>query len=301
VALLALCGSLAASSLPWLGPPPRARGDAAEDQVVDLTLTPGGKAFTNGVGMKFVSVRKGKFLMGSPVSERLRAGDEPQHEVEITRDFYLGAFEVTQKQYQQVTGKNPSAFRKGGGSAAAVQGIDTSDFPVEWVTWNDAAEFVRKLNAREPKKSGWQYSLPTEAQWEYACRGGPDASTKPFRFARPSDTLSLEEANFDREPYGGKGGGKSLGRTAKVGSYRPNNLGLYDMHGNVWEWCADWHANDYGGTGKLRDPLGPAKGSYHVVKGGCYYNEGSWLRSAVRYPCSGTSGIGFRVAFVQSR
>jgi formylglycine-generating enzyme required for sulfatase activity len=279
---------------------PEASADVADDEV-DLSLSDQGRAFTNAVGMTFVPVRKGAFQMGSPANEPNRQADEAQHRVEITRDFYLATTETTQRQYEKVMGKNPSYYRKGGGGATAVQGMDTSDFPVEQVTYHDAQAFVDKLNAKD-RRSGWKYALPTEAQWEYAYRGGPDATTKPIRFAKPQDSLSSDEANFNGTPYNGGRAGQSLNRTAKVASYRPNNLGIYDMHGNVWEYVRDWYALDYGGTSVLRDPLGPAKGTQYVIKSGGFYNASWEGRAARRFPfATSDRGVGFRVAFVQVR
>jgi formylglycine-generating enzyme required for sulfatase activity len=184
-----------------------------------------------------------------------------------------------------------------------VQGVDTGDFPVEQVTYADALAFIERLNARDKRRSGWKYALPTEAQWEYACRGGPDASNKPIRFAKPQDSLSASEANFAAAtPYNGGKAGAALNRTCKAGSYRPNNLGIYDVHGNVWEWCSDWYGSDYGGADAVRDPTGAKKGSMHVLKGGSYYDRGWEARAARRYPGDSTdSRCGFRVALVQAR
>jgi formylglycine-generating enzyme required for sulfatase activity len=289
LALIGLCSSEAA-------------GDVVEDQV-DVSLSDEGRAFTNEAGMTFVYVRRGSFMMGAPANEPNRQTDEQQHKVDITKDFYLASTETTQRQYEKVMGKNPASFSKTGGGAARVQGVDTADFPVEQVNYQDATAFVEKLNARDKRRSGWKYALPTEAQWEYACRGGPEASVKPIRFAKPQDSLSASEANFlANSPYNGGKAGQNLNRTAKVGSYKPNNLGLYDMHGNVWEWVADWYASDYGGTSFVRDPIGPARGTNHVIKSAAYYNDGWQCRAARRWPCaSADSAVGFRVALVQVR
>jgi formylglycine-generating enzyme required for sulfatase activity len=197
-------------------------------------------------------------------------------------------------------GKNPSAFCKTGSSAAAVQGIDTSDFPVDGVLWDEAKSFCEKLSALATEKNaGRKYRLPTEAEWEYCCRGGPDATTKPIRFAKPADSLSFDEANFTGTPYNGGKAGKGLGRTAKVGSYKANNLGLYDMHGNLWEWCNDWYSGTVYNEKNRKDPTGPNNGSGRVLRSGSYGNSGSDCRAARRIgygPNNRSPHVGFRVA-----
>jgi formylglycine-generating enzyme required for sulfatase activity len=225
---------------------------------------PAPKEVTNSIGMKLVLIPKGKFLMGSPKDEADREpfdkGSEEQHEVEISRPFYLGAHEVTQGQFREVMGYNPSYFSlnakgkegvkygvvKPGGGKAKVSGEKSTDaFPVENVFYDEAVEFCAKLSARSAEKRDKRvYRLPTEAEWEYACRGG--ASTKPFHFATGISSLSSTQANFDgKYPYGGAAKGPYLERTTTVGSYKPNAFGLFDLHGNVWEWCADWYDKDY--------------------------------------------------------
>jgi formylglycine-generating enzyme required for sulfatase activity len=162
--------------------------------------------------------------------------------VEIPADFYLGKFEVTQEEWTQVMGENPSHFSRTGVGKDAVKDIPDADlkrFPVEQVSWDQCQLFVAKLN-KLVKEMGWVYRLPTEAEWEYACRGGPMSdklnSAFDFYFAKPTNTLLPERANFKHD--------NGLNRTCKVGSYEPNVLGLYDMHGNVWEWCDTWKAGD---------------------------------------------------------
>src|SRR5262249_51308410 len=148
------------------------------------------------------------------------------------KDFYLGVYEVTQKEYKAIMGTNPSFFSKDGKGADKVKGLNTDNFPVETVSWQDAQDFLKKLNEREKGTLGeWKYSLPTEAQWEYACRGGA-ASYKKYHFG---DTISAKEGKFNN----------TKGRTEKVGSYAANAFGLHDMHGNVWEWCLDHYDQDY--------------------------------------------------------
>jgi formylglycine-generating enzyme required for sulfatase activity len=238
--------------------------------------------------------------MGSPEDEEGRSDDEgPQHEVEITRPFYLGIYPVTQAQWQAVMGNNPSWFSATGGGKDKVMGMNTDDFPVESVSWEDIPEFLEKVAALEQERgAGREYHLPTEAQWEYACRGGACYST-PFHFG---DSLSSTQANFDGHyPYGGADQGPDLARTRKVGSYKPNSFGLYDMHGNVGGWCEDWFGEDYYKNSPRRDPQGPSRGSVRVIRGGCWDLNGGDCRAASRdwlAPSSRNVSMGFRVVAV---
>jgi formylglycine-generating enzyme required for sulfatase activity len=251
------------------------------------------REITNSIGMKLVLIPTGKFMMGSPASEKDREpfdkGNEEQHEVEITQPFYLGVTEVTQKQYRQVMGT--------GGGKASVAGMDTNNFPVERVSWEDAQAFLKKLSELpEEKKKGRKYRLPTEAEWEYSCRSGAP-SDHPFHFG-PS--LSSTQANFDGNyPYGGAAKGPWLKRTCAVGSYPANRFGLRDMHGNVWEWCADWYDKDYYKSSPRKDPKGPATGTARVVRGGSWFVNGRYCRAAGRSriePGRRYNDVGFRVA-----
>jgi formylglycine-generating enzyme required for sulfatase activity len=242
---------------------------------LELTLDLGG-----GVAMKLVLIRAGEFMMGSPAGEPQRGSDEgPQHRVRITRAFYMGATEVTQAQYEAVTGTNASIFKG-------------ADNPVETVSWNDAAEFCRRLSA----KAGMTVRLPTEAEWEYACRAG---TTTPFYFG---DTISTDQANYDGNyVYGAGRKGVYRQRTTPVGSFPPNAWGLYDMHGNVWEWCQDWYGNSYYASSPMEDPQGPPSAENHVLRGGSWYGNPRGCRSAYRYghgPSDRDSYVGFRVAVV---
>jgi formylglycine-generating enzyme required for sulfatase activity len=253
------------------------------------------KHFTNSIGMKLVRIPPGKFTMGSPVSETGRYVEEHQHEVEITRAYHLGAHAVTQAQYKKVMGRNPSDFAAGGARQSAVRGMDTSDFPVERVSWNDAVAFCEKLSALPAEKGARRvYRLPTEAEWEYACRAG---TSTPFAFG---SSLSSRQANFDgNQPYGGAEKGPYLQRPAKVGSYKPNAWGLYDMHGNVWQFCNDWHDTNYFTASPRKDPPGPKAGHSRVVRGASWMNTGAWCRSAFRVhvtPTATYDHAGFRVA-----
>lgn len=254
----------------------------------------------NSIGMKFVTVPAGEFLMGAPESEEGSRLDEyPQHRVEITRPFLLGQFEVTQQQYTAVMEQNPSYFSTTGGGRAKVEGLETSDFPVEQISWDEAAEFCRKLSELPAeKKAGRSYRLPTEAEWQYACRAGQQT---PFSVG---NQLGSDQANINGNfPYGDAERGPYLGRTAAVGSYEPNQFGLFDMHGNVAEMCQDWYARYYYRESPTTDPQGPVNGSDRVVMGG------SWASDALRCRCAyrrsnATSGsgpyFGFRVVCVQN-
>ncbi len=186
----------------------------------------------------------------------------------MTKGFWLGQYEVTQGEYKRITGSNPSKFKEAGDRA-----------PVENVSWEDATNFAMKLTERERAAGrlpdGYMYGLPTEAQWEYAARAGTRTA---FRYG---DSLSSRQANFDGNyPYGGGGKGPYLKKTVEVGSYEPNQWRLYDMHGNLWEWCSDWYG-EYP-TGRRVDPKGPESGWYRVRRGGGWENDAQFCRSASR-------------------
>ena len=237
------------------------------------------KEITNSIGMKLVLIPKGTFMMGSPESEQGRQKDETQHEVTISKDYYLGVYEVTQAQYEKVMGKNPSHFQ------GAIVGNENADLPVDNVSWNDAVEFCKKLSdLPEEKKAGRVYRLPTEAEWEYACRAG---SKTAYSFD-DEEGLLPEYGWFDRN---------SSNRTHTVGLLEPNAWGLYDMHGNVWEWCSDRHG-DYP-KGAVSDPTGPKEGSGRVYRGGSWRIEAALCRSADRLrsvPSYRLRNFGFRLA-----
>jgi len=207
------------------------------DNAASRARQPNPPRFTNGMGMEFVLVPKGKSWLGG------RGGKPGDKEVEIPFDFYLGQYEVTQEEWQKVLGQKPSHFSRTGAGKAAVEDIAEEDlkrFPVETVSWNDTQKFLQELNQRE-KEAGWVYRLPTVVEWEYACRGGPMKdvleSAYSFYLDRPTNKLLPDQANCKQE--------KGLQRTCKVGSYPPNRLGLHDMHGNVWEWTDDTGSASY--------------------------------------------------------
>jgi formylglycine-generating enzyme required for sulfatase activity len=237
------------------------------------------KEITNSIGMKLVLIPKGTFMMGSPESEKGRKENETQHEVTISKDYYLGVYEVTQAQYEKVMGKNPSSFQ------GAKVGNENADLPVENVSWDDTVEFCKKLSdLPEEKKAGRLYRLPTEAEWEYACRAG---SKTAYAFD-DEEGLLPEYGWFKRN---------SSDRTHTVGLLEPNAWGLYDMHGNVWECCSDRYG-DYP-KGAVSDPSGPKVGSTRVYRGGCWRNVAANCGSAYRdwnSPVDRSNFLGFRLA-----
>jgi len=262
----------------------------------DEPVANAGPVIVNDLGMKFAycpPTEPEGFLRGSPETELNRDTDETQHKVILTEGFYLGVYEVTQEEYQHVMGTNPSWFSSTGSGKQAVAGLDTRRFPVEQVSWHDAVEFCRKLSARDGKT----YRLPTEAEWEYACRAG---TTTPFHFGT---SCNGREANCNGElPYGTSVTGPYLGHTTSVGKYLPNAWGLYDMHGNVWEWCSDWFGDYPAGT--VTNPTGPSQGALsRVARGGSWSHDPRGCRSAFRWRPPGYrfSSLGFRVVFVLSR
>jgi formylglycine-generating enzyme required for sulfatase activity len=194
-----------------------------------------GKELSNSIGMTFVLIPAGEFMMGSDTGDN---DEKPIHKVRLSKAFYLGKYEVTQGQWQAVMGNNPSNFK------------GNANLPVESVSWDDMQEFIRKLNAKE---GGTKYRLPTEAEWEYAARAG---TTTAYSFG--NDERQLGEYAWYATHSGNT--------THPVGQKKPNALGLYDMHGNVWEWVQDWHGPYTAGAAV--DPAGPVSGSSRVSRGG---------------------------------
>jgi len=242
----------------------------------------------NGETLTLVLIPPGEFLMGSNKAEQasflqgtdaVRDGyvreripsEGPQHWARITRPFYLGKYEVTQRQWDVVMGDNPSHF------------TDNSSHPVEQIRWDDTQPFLTELNeiCMDPKLT---FILPTEAQWEYACRAGTTTMWHSGHSEVDLQDFAWFEAN-------------SAGRTHPVGQLSPNAFGLYDMLGNVWEWCADWYAADYYANSVLNDPAGCSEGEFHVRRGGAWRCRVWSCRSAVRHDL--TEGwyfaLGFRV------
>jgi len=252
---------------------------AAEDKYLDINLKQASvvssgyqdNKITNSLGMNFAYIRPGIFMMGRPSSESGRSSDEKQHRVTLTKGFYMQTTEVTQGQWRAIMGSNPSKFSTFG-----------DDCPVEQISWNDAQEFIRKLNRKE---GGSRYRLPTEAEWEYAARAGSTT-----RFCYGNDESRLSEYAWYRSNSGKK--------THSVAQKTSNAWGLYDMHGNVWEWCQDWKGDYLSGSDT--DPTGSFFGSYRVDRGGGWGNNARACRSANRYgsePVYRYSDLGFRLAF----
>ncbi len=243
---------------------------------------------TNALGMKFVLIPAGTFTMGSPSNELMREYDERQHRVTISKSFYMQTTEVTQGQWHEVMGSTPSHFKNCGDNC-----------PVENVSWDDAQKFIRKLNQREGTN---KYRLPTEAEWEYACRAG---SLTAFANGSITETLCGHDPNLDAMGwYCGNSGewpqgccGEPDRRTHPVAQKKTNAWGLYDMHGNVGEWCQDWYGNYP--SGHVTDPAGPSSGQYRVLRGGSWRIDAWFSRSAYRgreNPGWRTYILGFRVA-----
>jgi formylglycine-generating enzyme required for sulfatase activity len=250
-----------------------------------------GKPITNSVGMSLVRIPAGAFTMGSPENEKHRGDDEQQHEVAITKPFRLGLYEVTQEQYEKVMGANPSHFSAKGGGKQRVDKKDTSHHPVERVSWQDAVEFCQKLSAKEGKT----YRLPTEAEWEYTCRAG----AKTVFHAGNDFNSNLANINgLIYSSYGKQEAGPFYRSTVPVGEYKANAFGVFDMHGNVQEWCADWYAEDYYKKSPKSDPAGPAEGMERVLRGGAWPSSAKACRSAGRHhlaPEEKSYTTGFRV------
>ena len=237
---------------------------------------PNRRTFANSIGMKFVLVPAGSFMIGSPPDEPGRGDDERQHRVTLTKGFYMGVTEVTQGQWCQIMGNNPSHFRDCG-----------ADCPVEFVSWNDCQEFVKHLNERE---GGNKYRLPTEAEWEYACRAG---SITAFANGSITKTGCGHDPNLDVMGWYCGNSGK---KPHPVAQRKPNAFGLYDMHGNIWEWCQDWYG-PYP-SGHVSDPTGPSSGSDRVLRGGGWHEDVEGCRSALRVgrsPASRAGTLGFRL------
>jgi formylglycine-generating enzyme required for sulfatase activity len=259
-----------------------------------------GNVITNTIGMKLGYIPPGTFTMGSPLSEQEQykkdntddfAAQEVRHEVAITKGLYMGVYAVTQEEYETVMAKNPSFFSAAGRGKDRVADLSTRRFPVEWISWNDATEFCKKLSQKE----GVSYRLPTEAEWEYACRAGTKTA---FYFG---DTISTDQANYHGDFVFGNGKkGVDRQRPMPVGSFPANAFGLYDMHGNVWQWCQDWYDKDYYKKSPRNDPVNETAGKrkFRVLRGGSWHNLPGEARSACRFlatPVLRNWNYGFRV------
>jgi len=274
----------------------------------ELPKDDGQAPINNSIGMTLKLIPAGEFFMGSP-DDAIEAekNEKPSHRVRITKPFYLGVYEVTQAQYEGVMGNNPSYFSANGGGKDRVAGQSTDRYPVENVSWLDAIQFCNKLSEKEGRKpfyeidgkdirvpdwNGQGYRLPTEAEWEYACRANASTPTR-FSFGDNMAELGL---------YGWFVG-NSEWRTHPVGQKRQNGFGLYDMHGNVLEWCWDLYGEGYYNQSAADDPTGPAGAVDRVFRGGGWYISARGCRPAYRTwvtPEGRGSSLGFRVARGQS-
>jgi formylglycine-generating enzyme required for sulfatase activity len=247
------------------------------NRTVDLNAT---------VAMDMIWCPPGTFTMGSPTTEAGRGSDETEHNVSLTKGFYLGKYEVTQAQYEAVmTGVT------GDRNATPSNWHGNPNRPVENVSWDDAQVFLTRLNEQQVGNlpAGWNYVLPTESQWEYACRAG---TTTAYSWGA---SISSATANYNASGYS---------QTRDVGQYAANPWGFFDMHGNVREWTADWYHAAYPTGNPVVDPTGPASGSKRVIRGSSWNRDGTAQRSAMRYDYTESSRggfIGFRVGFQKSQ
>ncbi len=256
---------------------------------------------TNVVTTNMVWIPPGTFVMGSPTSEALRnTSNETPHSVTLTKGFFMGQYEVTQGEYQALMNANPSYF------APPRVSLDTNR-PVEQVSWYGATNYCWILTLQEQwagrLSTNWVYRLPTESEWEYACRAGTTTAfhcANALRGGMENFSVYYEYDATAGETFILHPTVRYLGQTAPVGGYPPNAWGLYDMHGNVWEWCQDWYG-DYP-TGSETDPRGPTSGSSRVKRGGGWQSSGSACRSAIRQaniPSYSHPTVGFRIVLAQ--
>ncbi|MBF0461380.1 MAG: formylglycine-generating enzyme family protein [Magnetococcales bacterium] len=211
------------------------------------------KEYTNSIGMAFVEIPAGQFEMGTHQARHTSEDESPPHRVHFSQPFCLGKQEVTQGQWEAIMGQNPSRFKG-------------TDHPVERVSWRDAQEFIRLLNVREGVTG---YRLPTEAEWEYAARAG---TTTAYYWGNTSQEIEKFAWHEDN----------ASGSTHAVGTVQPNGWGLYDMAGNVSEWCQDWYQSQYYATSPEENPSGPAEGVLRIQRGGSWNDEPEEVRSAFR-------------------
>ncbi len=298
------------------------------------------KQITNSIGMKLTLIPSGEFMMGSGESAEATAAffnktygeniltadlfkdEHPKHRVRITKPFYLGTYHVTRGQFRQFVknsgykteaekgekpgayGWNPDKKKFGFNEKYSWRNAgfeQTDEHPVVNVSWNDAVAFCQWLSKREDKT----YRLPTEAEWEYACRAGtttryyngddPETLAKVGNIADAAAKAPFPDWTWTIKANDG------YVFTSPVGKFKPNAFGLYDMHGNAWQWCADWYDAEYHAVSPADDPPGPTTGSSRVIRGGCWYSPAWHCRSADRYwdlPGIGDDGLGFRASLV---
>lgn len=237
------------------------------------------ESIQNSVGMRFVKIKPGEFLMGSPESEPDRFECERQHKVRITKAFWIGVEEVTVEQYSTVLNREFKDAQDG-------------SLPEHYLSWHDAESFCRKLSELEPEKTtGRNYRLPTEAEWEYACRAGTQTA-----FFWGDDPQAVDDYAWSLKNF--------AVLRKRVGSRKPNPWGLHDMNGSLWEWCSDWYGELP--SEEQTDPQGPLSGEQRVVRGGAFDSSIGYLRSASRAPANPSffspnegQDIGFRVVMVE--
>ena len=260
---------------------------------------------TNSVGITLVSVPAGSFEMGSPPTEKSRRDDENIVSVSFDTAYFIAQTEVTQKQWRDVMGtsfsdlvdKQEGPLGRGANLSNKVSGLG-DDMPMCFVNWSDALAFCKTLTKKEqdagliPKEM--IYSLPTEAQWEYSCRAG---TKTVFGFG---DTLTSKDANFyGKLPYGVSEEGEYRKKMTQVKTFQPNPWKLYDMHGNLYEWCLDWYGESLPGG---LNPKGPERGDGRIIRGGAWDRKATSCRSAYRYsrdPVRRAHNIGFRIVLIK--
>ncbi|MBI5759336.1 MAG: formylglycine-generating enzyme family protein [Planctomycetales bacterium] len=228
-----------------------------------VTYSEDPRPLTNSLGMRFAKISAGSFRMGA--TDGGDFDEQPAHTARISRDFFLGVYEITQADWQTVMGENPSWFSPTGPARADVGKRDTRCHPVDHVTWHEAVGFCRRLSdLPAEKQAGRTYRLPTEAEWEFACRAG---TTTTFSTGHELSPRHACFATTEPKP---------------VGSFPPNAWGLFDMHGNVWEWCADWYDPGYFVRSPAADPTGPPEGTGKVIRGGAWNSTATYCRSSNR-------------------
>jgi formylglycine-generating enzyme required for sulfatase activity len=253
------------------------------------------ESFTNSQQIKMIKLDGGKFRMGSPESDPLHRAEElPQHEVYVKGPILMSATEVSHQQFLKVMGVSPS---KSPEKAAKAQ-----NRPVEYVTWDEANDFCKKLTESEKDqkwmRKGWAYRLPTEAEWEYGARAGTDTS-----FAFGDKIIFEKQALFrpiENDLVGMGAGSKHADFPQEVGKTEPNAFGLHDMHGNVAEWCLDWYKAGFPSDAQHDNPTGPTSGDKRVVRGGSFKDPATGVRSASRTgirPNERNDNVGFRIVF----